>query len=87
MSVGGYQKLTVRRGDHFFSLFCTRDSWNHRRDELMQWVDQLAGKLRFKNYVTQISDATEAEATERPYALFEHLFPTKAAFQSAVATG
>jgi len=67
-----YRKLTVRRGDHFFLLFCTLETLQHRLDDVMQWVDQLASKLRFTHYETQVSIATEAEATERPYALFEH---------------
>ena len=40
------------------------------------WVDSLARRLGWLDYKMVIKDATEAEANERHYALFENRHPS-----------
>lgn len=72
-----FQRLTIRSGRNYFSLFCTQESLEHRRDEVILWADQLARRLHWMIYETTISHASTAEATERKHALFENRFPVK----------
>ena len=72
-----FQKLTIQSGERYFYLFCTKYSLEHRRDEIIQWADQLARQLCWQIYETTISAASTIEATERKHALFEHRFPAK----------
>lgn len=72
-----FQRLTIHFGEHYFSLFCTQGSLEHRRDEVILWADQLARQLHWRSYDTKISPASTAEATERKFALFENRFPAK----------
>ena len=72
-----FQRLTIQSGDRYFYLFCTKYSLEHRRDEIIQWADQLARQLCWRIYETTISSASTRDATERRHALFEHRFPEK----------
>ncbi|MFT6875365.1 MAG: hypothetical protein ACI9XK_001758 [Granulosicoccus sp.] len=77
MKSNKFQRLTIQSGERYFSLFCTQDSLEHRRDEIILWADQLARQLHWRIYETTIGPASSVEATERKEALFEHRFPTK----------
>jgi len=72
-----YQKITVKSGEDSFSVFCTQDSLEHRRDEVLLWADKLARRLHWRQYETTVSPASSREATERVHSLFEHRFPDK----------
>ncbi len=72
-----FQRLTIQSGERYFYLFCTKHSLEHRRDEIIQWADQLARQLCWRIYETTISAASTREATERKHALFEHRFQSK----------
>ena len=72
-----FQRLTIQSGERYFYLFCTQDSLEHRRDEIVLWADGLARQLCWRIYQTTISAASAVEATERKHALFEHRFPVK----------
>ena len=75
MYPANYQRLTIRSGDCYFSLFCTQHSLDHRLDEVVLWADSLARHLHWRMYETTLSSATAAESMERPQALFDHRFP------------
>ena len=75
---GRFKRLTIQSGERYFYLFCTEDSLEHRRDEVIRWADQLARQLYWRTYETTISTASSFEATERKHALFEHRFPVRA---------
>ena len=70
-----YQKITVRSGEHYFSVFCTEKNLQLRRDEVLRWVDRLARRVHWITYDTTMVSATTAEATEREHALFETRYP------------
>lgn len=72
-----FQRLTIQSGERYFYLFCTQDSLEHRRDEIILWADKLARQLCWRIYRTTINAASIDEATERKNALFEHWFPAK----------
>ena len=72
-----YQRITIQSGEYYFSVFCTQESLEHRRDEVLRWADQLARRLHWRTYKTTIGSASAREATERPHALFEHRFPAQ----------
>lgn len=76
MSGVNYQRITIQSGEDHFSVFCTQESLEHRRDEVLLWADRLARRLHWRTYETTISPASVREATKRPHALFEHRFPT-----------
>ena len=67
-----FQKLTIQSGERYVYLYCTQDSLEHRRDEIILWVDQLARQLCWRIYETTISAASTVEATKRKHALFEY---------------
>lgn len=77
MKYARFQRLKIQSGKRYFYLFCTKDSLEHRREEIIQWADQLARQLCWQFYETTISTASISEATERKHALFEHGFPVK----------
>ena len=77
MKSARFQKLTIRSGERYFYLFCTRYSLEHQRDEVFQWADQLARQLCWRIYETTISSASRREANERKHALFEYRFPVQ----------
>ncbi len=77
MKSARFQRLTIQSGERYFYLFCTKYSLEHRRDEIIQWADQLARQLCWRIYETTISAASTRDATERKHALFEHRFPVK----------
>lgn len=70
-----YQRITIHSGKDNFSIFCTQDNLEQRRDEVLLWADKLARRLDWFQYETTISHASKREATERIHALFEHRFP------------
>lgn len=72
-----YQRIKICSGEHHFSLFCTQDSLEHRRDEILLWAETLARRLHWREYEITISPASTREATERVHALFEHRFPAE----------
>lgn len=76
MSANSYVRLTVKHAEDSFSVFCTDDSLENRRNEIIMWVDSLARRLGWADYEMTIEDATEAEANERHYALFENRHPS-----------
>jgi hypothetical protein len=76
MSAVSYNRVTVQHAEDSFSVFCTDDSLEYRRDEVIMWVDSLARRLGWLDYKMVIKDATEAEANERHYALFENRHPS-----------
>jgi hypothetical protein len=78
MDTVNYQRVTVRHGEDYFTVYCTQQSLEHRRDEVILWVDSLARRLRWTRYDTEITEASVEQATQRPYALFEHRFPGSA---------
>lgn len=77
MSDVDYQRITLQSGDEYFSVFCTQDSLEHRRDEVLLWADKLARRMHWQQYQSTVSPASKQEATERLHALFEHRFPAK----------
>ncbi len=77
MKSARFQRLTIQSGERYFYLFCTKYSLEHRRDEIIQWADQLARQLCWRIYEITISAASTREANERKHALFEHRFPVK----------
>lgn len=70
-----YHRITVQSGEDSFSVFCTEDSLEHRRDEAELWAGRLALRLYWLQYEITISTASKREATERIHALFDHRFP------------
>ncbi len=77
MKSAKFQRLTIQSGERYVYLYCTQDSLEHRRDEIILWADQLARQLCWQIYETTISTASTIEATERKHALFEHRFLVK----------
>lgn len=77
MKSAKFQRLTIQSGERYFYVFCTRDSLEHRRDEIIQWANQLARQLCWRVFEITINTASIVEATERKHALFEHSFPVK----------
>lgn len=76
MNADSYNRVTVQHGDDSFSVFCSQKSLENRRDQIIMWVDGLARRLGWIDYEMVIEQATEAEATERHYALFENRYPS-----------
>lgn len=72
-----YQRITITSGDHYFSVYCTQDSLENRRDDVVKWADDLARRLHWRSYETTIDPASESEATKRIHALFENRFPAE----------
>lgn len=70
-----FQKVTLTNGEQFFSLYCSEESLENRRDEIFMWADKLAKRLHWEAYDTTFSPASRVEALKQPYALFEHRFP------------
>ena len=60
-----FQRLTIQSGERYFYLFCTQDSLEHRRDEIILWADQLVRQLCWRIYETTISTASTVEASVR----------------------
>ena len=77
MKSAKFQRLTIQSGERYVYLYCTQDSLEHRREEIILWADQLARQLCWRIYETTISTASTVEATERKHALFEYRFPVK----------
>ena len=77
MKSAKFKRLTIQSGERYFYLFCTRDSLEHRYDEIIQWANKLALQLCWRVFEISINTASIVEATERRHALFEHSFPVK----------
>jgi hypothetical protein len=75
MGVENYQQITIRSGERYFFLYCTQDSLQNRRDEIILWADQLARRLHWRSYDTTVTPASNVQANKRLHALFEHRFP------------